>query len=124
MLDAVAVDHVERLHPITPLRFGAIQRDIRHIHQLFQRFHLIHRQAGNADADGDFQRLLAFRLQLRLLHQPAQMFPQRHALRRQRAREALNGAIRGGQYDRVLNRWGESVERLAQSEINPPGLGD
>ncbi|PYA74559.1 ABC transporter substrate-binding protein, partial [Serratia marcescens] len=33
-------------------------------------------------------------------------------------------AIGGGQYDRVLNRWGESVERLAQSEINPPGLGD
>ena len=39
----------------------------------------------------------------------------------QAVNEALNGAIRGGQYDRVLNRWGESVERLAQSEINPPG---
>ncbi|HEM7577899.1 TPA: ABC transporter substrate-binding protein, partial [Serratia marcescens] len=42
----------------------------------------------------------------------------------QAVNEALNGTIRGGQYDRVLNRWGESVERLAQSEINPPGLGD
>ena len=42
----------------------------------------------------------------------------------QQSAEALNGAIRGGQYDQVLNRWGESVERLAQSEINPPGLGD
>ncbi|PII53391.1 ABC transporter substrate-binding protein [Serratia sp. OLCL1] len=42
----------------------------------------------------------------------------------QAVNEALNGAIRGGQYDQVLNRWGESVERLAQSEINPPGLGD
>ena len=42
----------------------------------------------------------------------------------QAVNEALNGAIRSGQYDQVLNRWGESVERLAQSEINPPGLGD
>ncbi|ACS84335.1 ABC transporter substrate-binding protein [Musicola paradisiaca] len=37
---------------------------------------------------------------------------------------ALNGVIEGGQYDQVLNRWGESVERIARSEINPPGLGD
>lgn len=37
---------------------------------------------------------------------------------------ALNGVIKGGEYDKVLNRWGEGVERLEQSEINPPGLGD
>ncbi|MBI0488441.1 ABC transporter substrate-binding protein, partial [Dickeya dianthicola] len=37
---------------------------------------------------------------------------------------ALNGVIQGGEYDRVLNRWGESVERISRSEINPPGLGD
>jgi len=24
----------------------------------------------------------------------------------------------------MVNRWGESAERLAQSEINPPGQGD
>ncbi|MOA58830.1 hypothetical protein D3C78_1833100 [compost metagenome] len=38
--------------------------------------------------------------------------------------EALNGVIQGGQYDQVLNRWGESVERIPHSEINPQGLGD
>lgn len=37
---------------------------------------------------------------------------------------ALNGVIKNGDYDKVLNRWGESVERLDHSEINPPGLGD
>ena len=37
---------------------------------------------------------------------------------------ALNGAMKSGDYDRVLNRWGEGVERIPQSEINPPGLGD
>lgn len=37
---------------------------------------------------------------------------------------ALNGVIQGGAYDQVLNRWGEGVERLDRSEINPPGLGD
>ncbi|RNM23339.1 ABC transporter substrate-binding protein [Dickeya undicola] len=37
---------------------------------------------------------------------------------------ALNGVIQGGEYDQVLNRWGESVERISRSEINPPGLGD
>lgn len=37
---------------------------------------------------------------------------------------ALNGAIGNGDYDKVLNRWGEGVERIAKSEINPPGLGD
>ncbi|PLR39540.1 ABC transporter substrate-binding protein [Chimaeribacter californicus] len=37
---------------------------------------------------------------------------------------ALNGVIKGGAYDQVLNRWGEGIERLDRSEINPPGLGD
>ncbi|CAI8895253.1 polar amino acid transport system substrate-binding protein [Kosakonia quasisacchari] len=37
---------------------------------------------------------------------------------------ALNGAIKTGDYDKVLNRWGESVERIPASEVNPAGLGD
>ncbi|QEM91589.1 ABC transporter substrate-binding protein [Kosakonia radicincitans] len=37
---------------------------------------------------------------------------------------ALNGVIKNGDYDKVLNRWGEGVERLPTSEINPAGLGD
>ena len=37
---------------------------------------------------------------------------------------ALNGVIKSGEYDKVLNRWGEGIERLDRSEINPPGLGD
>jgi len=37
---------------------------------------------------------------------------------------ALNGVIQSGDYDKVLKRWGESVERIARSEINPAGLGD
>ncbi|GAA3585922.1 ABC transporter substrate-binding protein [Gibbsiella dentisursi] len=37
---------------------------------------------------------------------------------------ALNGAIANGDYDKVLSRWGESVERIPASEINPAGLGD
>ncbi|MDZ7280313.1 ABC transporter substrate-binding protein [Pantoea eucrina] len=37
---------------------------------------------------------------------------------------ALNGAMARGDYDKVLNRWGEGVERLTHSEINPAGLGD
>ncbi len=37
---------------------------------------------------------------------------------------ALNGAIASGDYAKVLNRWGEGVESIPQSEINPPGLGD
>ncbi len=37
---------------------------------------------------------------------------------------ALNGVIKNGDYDKVLNRWGEGVERIPSSEINPPGLGD
>lgn len=42
----------------------------------------------------------------------------------QAVQSALNGAMASGDYDKVLNRWGEGVERIAQSEINPPGLGD
>jgi polar amino acid transport system substrate-binding protein len=37
---------------------------------------------------------------------------------------ALNGVIKNGDYDKVLNRWGEGVERIPQSEVNPAGLGD
>ncbi|MGY6029351.1 ABC transporter substrate-binding protein [Phytobacter sp. AG2a] len=37
---------------------------------------------------------------------------------------ALNGVIKNGDYDKVLNRWGEGAERIAASEINPAGLGD
>ncbi len=37
---------------------------------------------------------------------------------------ALNGAIASGDYAKVLNRWGEGVESIPQSEINPAGLGD
>lgn len=37
---------------------------------------------------------------------------------------ALNGVMKGGEYDTVLNRWGEGIERLDHSEINPAGLGD
>ncbi|POU02085.1 ABC transporter substrate-binding protein [Escherichia sp. ESNIH1] len=37
---------------------------------------------------------------------------------------ALNGAIKNGDYDKVLARWGEGVERISASEINPEGLGD
>ena len=37
---------------------------------------------------------------------------------------ALNGVMQNGDYDKVLNRWGEGIERLDRSEINPPGLGD
>lgn len=37
---------------------------------------------------------------------------------------ALNGVIKNGDYDKVLNRWGESVERIPHSEVNPAGLGD
>jgi polar amino acid transport system substrate-binding protein len=37
---------------------------------------------------------------------------------------ALNGVIKNGDYDKVLNRWGEGVERIPTSEINPAGLGD
>ncbi|MEG3111665.1 MULTISPECIES: ABC transporter substrate-binding protein [Pantoea] len=37
---------------------------------------------------------------------------------------ALNGVMQNGDYVKVLNRWGEGVERIDRSEINPPGLGD
>ncbi|MBF7995536.1 ABC transporter substrate-binding protein [Rahnella laticis] len=37
---------------------------------------------------------------------------------------SLNSAIANGTYLQVLNRWGESVEKIDHSEINPPGLGD
>ncbi|CAI1630225.1 Sulfate starvation-induced protein 7 [Serratia fonticola] len=37
---------------------------------------------------------------------------------------ALNGVIHNGDYEKVLNRWGEGIERLSASEINPAGLGD
>jgi len=37
---------------------------------------------------------------------------------------ALNGVIQNGDYQKVLDRWGEGVERIDHSEINPPGLGD
>ena len=49
-------------------------------------------------------------------------------LKRQRAGECRPcGAERGYRqrdYAKVLNRWGEGVESIPQSEINPPGLGD
>ena len=35
---------------------------------------------------------------------------------------ALNGVIGNGDYDKVLNRWGEGVERIPQSEMNPAGF--
>lgn len=37
---------------------------------------------------------------------------------------ALQGAIAGGQYAAVLQRWGLDAERIDQSQINPPGLPD
>lgn len=37
---------------------------------------------------------------------------------------ALNGVISNGDYQKVLNRWGEGIERIDRSEINPAGLGD
>ncbi|MBW1215069.1 ABC transporter substrate-binding protein [Pantoea allii] len=37
---------------------------------------------------------------------------------------ALNGVMQNGDYQKVLDRWGEGVERIDHSEINPPGLGD
>lgn len=37
---------------------------------------------------------------------------------------ALEGAIVGGQYEQVLQRWGLDVERVDTSLINPPGLPD
>ncbi|WP_380178590.1 ABC transporter substrate-binding protein [Kalamiella sp. sgz302252] len=37
---------------------------------------------------------------------------------------SLNSAIASGSYLQVLDRWGETVEKIDHSEINPPGLGD
>ncbi|WP_241581687.1 ABC transporter substrate-binding protein [Rosenbergiella nectarea] len=37
---------------------------------------------------------------------------------------AIDGAIKEGSYQRVLNRWGEGVEAIPASEVNPAGLGD
>lgn len=37
---------------------------------------------------------------------------------------ALNGVIKNGDYHKVLNRWGEGVEQIPSSEVNPAGLGD
>lgn len=37
---------------------------------------------------------------------------------------SLNSAIASGSYLKVLDRWGETVEKIDHSEINPPGLGD
>ncbi|MDR3430941.1 MAG: ABC transporter substrate-binding protein [Rouxiella aceris] len=37
---------------------------------------------------------------------------------------SLNSAIANGSYLQVLDRWGESVEKIEHSTINPPGLGD
>ena len=38
--------------------------------------------------------------------------------------EKIATMIASGDYAKVLNRWGEGVESIPQSEINPPGLGD
>ncbi|MDO6406668.1 MAG: ABC transporter substrate-binding protein [Pantoea sp.] len=37
---------------------------------------------------------------------------------------ALNGVMQNGDYLKVLNRWGEGVEHIDRSEVNPAGLGD
>ncbi|WAT01827.1 ABC transporter substrate-binding protein [Rouxiella chamberiensis] len=37
---------------------------------------------------------------------------------------SIDSAIANGSYLKVLDRWGESVEKIDHSEINPPGLGD
>lgn len=37
---------------------------------------------------------------------------------------ALNGVIKTGEYQKVLQRWGTEAEAIEQSFINPPGLGD
>lgn len=35
---------------------------------------------------------------------------------------ALDGAIKRGEYQQVLARWGEQGEAVAESEVNPPGI--
>ncbi|KHN56259.1 transporter substrate-binding domain-containing protein [Pectobacterium fontis] len=37
---------------------------------------------------------------------------------------AINGAIDKGSYAQVLDRWGEDDEKITQSVVNPPGIGD
>lgn len=37
---------------------------------------------------------------------------------------ALNSVMQNGDYQKVLDRWGEGVERISRAEINPAGLGD
>ncbi|KHS84160.1 hypothetical protein RC84_07745 [Pectobacterium carotovorum subsp. carotovorum] len=37
---------------------------------------------------------------------------------------AINGAIHNGRYAQVLDRWGEDDEKITQSVVNPPGIGD
>jgi polar amino acid transport system substrate-binding protein len=34
----------------------------------------------------------------------------------------LNNAIKGGQYAKVLTRWGLTSEAVTESLVNPPGL--
>ncbi|RPD99795.1 ABC transporter substrate-binding protein [Candidatus Pantoea deserta] len=40
----------------------------------------------------------------------------------QALQSAINGAIAGGQYQQVLNRWGEENEAVKASTVNPPGI--
>jgi len=35
---------------------------------------------------------------------------------------ALNGGIKRGEVQKILARWGEDGEGVAQSEVNPPGI--
>ncbi|MCG7389761.1 ABC transporter substrate-binding protein [Pantoea sp. ACRSB] len=35
---------------------------------------------------------------------------------------ALNGTLKGGQYQQVLTRWGEQNEAIESSQVNPPGI--
>ncbi|MGI8465110.1 transporter substrate-binding domain-containing protein [Pectobacterium punjabense] len=37
---------------------------------------------------------------------------------------AINGTIHNGSYAQVLDRWGEDDEKVTQSVVNPPGIGD
>lgn len=36
--------------------------------------------------------------------------------------EALNGALRNGTYQQVMNRWGLQDEEITHSQVNPPGI--
>ncbi|MDU6468846.1 MAG: ABC transporter substrate-binding protein, partial [Enterobacter sp.] len=35
---------------------------------------------------------------------------------------ALDGAIKRGDYQKVLARWGEAGEAVTSSDVNPPGI--